>query len=261
MKRKSTGEEEQAPAEPIYWDSIDVSNEKMENCDQVRRKINRFLDSGEMTKTAFAREIGVSPKSLSGFLGVHGPMNGAKYNAYGFAWEYFKKREIVGMKMPAPKKQKTDAAAAAAPASEGSTAKPPGKAKAAKPAAVDLSDIVLDGDDDDTVPVYDTCDEVRKKMNAYFKKTGMGQAEFCRTIYALLGRSRPDKVFQGSQLTRFRNTKGPLTGAKSPIYYGAYVFFEKLRIKEKKPKTKHRQEMEELWGPGGMDREHDGRQS
>jgi hypothetical protein len=34
-----------------------------------------------------------------------------------------------------------------------------------------------------------------------------------------------------------------------------------LRIKEKKPKSKHRQGMEELWGFEGMDMEYDHRTS
>jgi hypothetical protein len=34
-----------------------------------------------------------------------------------------------------------------------------------------------------------------------------------------------------------------------------------LRIKEKKPKSKHRQGMEELWGFEGMDMDHDNRTS
>ena len=38
------------------------------------------------------------------------------------------------------------------------------------------------------------------------------------------------------------------------MFYGAYVFFEKLRIAEKKPKSKKRLEMEEIYSmEGGMD--------
>jgi len=220
-----------------------------ENCGQVRRKINRLLDSGAMTKTAFAKEIGVSAKSLTGYLGTSGPDNGSGFAAYGAAWEYFKKREIAGVKLSV-KKQKTSAA------SSGS-----GTAAKAASAAADISDIVLPGEDQDAVPVYDSCDEVRRKINAHLKKPGVTQAQFCRDIYAQLkGPSRPEKPFQGVQLARFRETKGALSGAKSPIFYGAYVFFEKMRIKERKPKSKHRSDMEKQWGSRGIDREHDGRQ-
>jgi hypothetical protein len=50
-----------------------------------------------------------------------------------------------------------------------------------------------------------------------------------------------------------------LYGATSCVYYGGYVFFEKLRIKEAKPKSKHRTDMEEIYShKGGMDLERDG---
>ncbi|AEO66215.1 uncharacterized protein THITE_2114178 [Thermothielavioides terrestris NRRL 8126] len=196
-----------------------------------------------MTKTAFARAIGVSMHSLNGFLGVSGPYKGAGSATYGAAWEFFKKHEIAGVKLPDKKKQKTAGSNPAA-------------------AAVDLSDIVLPGEEDDAVPVFETCDEIRKKISAYLKKPGVTQAQFCRDLYAQLkGPDRPATVFQSSQLTRFRSAKGPLTGAKSPIFYAAYVFFEKLRIKERRPKSKHRLAMEDIWGPeGGLSRDHDGRQ-
>lgn len=37
------------------------------------------------------------------------------------------------------------------------------------------------------------------------------------------------------------------------IFYSAYVFFEKMRLKNGKPKTKHRLEMEEVYAGKGMD--------
>jgi hypothetical protein len=244
-KRKST--EDHAPAEPVDLDDIDLDGEPLDaNCDQVRRKITKFLDSGAMTKTAFAKEIGVSAKSLGGFLGVSGRHQGSGFAAYPAAWEFFKKREIAGVKLPV-KKQKTSSAGEASSA-------------AAKPVTIDISDVVLPGEEDDDVAVFDTCDEVRRKINAHLKKPGVTQAQFCRDIHAQLGPTRPDKPFQSSQLARFRNIKGALMGAKSPIFYGAYVFFEKQRIKTGKPKTKHRLEMEEQWGPEGMRRDIDGRQ-
>jgi hypothetical protein len=112
------------------------------------------------------------------------------------------------------------------------------------------------------VPVFDSCDEIRRKINAHLKKPGVTQAQFCRDLHAQLqGPSRPAKPFQGTQLTRFRNSKGALTGAKSLVFYAAYVFFEKMRIKEGKPKSKHRLEMEEEWGREGIDRTVDGNSS
>lgn len=244
-KRKSTEQHEPVPS--VDLDSIDLEGAPItENCGQVGRKINNLLDSGAVTKTAFANEIGVSVKSLTGFLTTSGLDNGSGFAAYPAAWEYFKKREIAGVKLPAAKKQKTGAGSSS---------------KAAASAAVDLSDVVLRGEDHDSVPVFDSCDEIRRKINAHLKKPGVTQAQFLRDVYAQLkGPSRPGRPFQGVQLARFRETKGALNGAKSPIFYGAYVFFEKMRINEGKPKSKHRLDMEKQWGSQGISRDHDGRE-
>jgi hypothetical protein len=42
-----------------------------------------------------------------------------------------------------------------------------------------------------------------------------------------------------------------LEGNTSGVFYGTYVYFEKLRIKEGKPKSKKRQQMEELHAKSG----------
>lgn len=218
-----------------------------DNCDQVRRKINRALDAGIITKTHLAQEIGVSAKSLSGFLREHGRDKGSGFSSYYAAWEYFKKLEKVGYKIPnkaaAVKKQKQADSADGAEAESG---------------RVDVSDIHLEGEETDEVPVYDTCDEVRRKIDAYLKRPGVTMAQFCRDIHAQwFGEGRPASI-QSSQLSRFRGMKGARAGATSSVFYGAYVFFEKMRLKEKKPKTKHRLDMEEVW-PEGFDRTDDGR--
>jgi hypothetical protein len=249
------------PTAPIDLDDIDVDGMVIDqNCDQVRRKINRLLDSGSTTKTAFAREIGVGAKSLTGFLGTHGRDNGSGFAAYGAAWAYFKKLDIAGVKIPV-KKQKTSPAGEGSSAVAATSATTTAKA-AASSATVDISDIDLAGEGNDTVPVLDTCDEIRRKITAHFKKTGVSQAQFCRDIYAQLKgpSSLTVKPFQGAQLARFRGMKGPISGATLPLYYAAYIYFEKVRIKEGKPKTKHRLGMEKTWGGAGMNRDHDGRQ-
>jgi hypothetical protein len=43
-------------------------------------------------------------------------------------------------------------------------------------------------------------------------------------------------------------------GGDSKIFYAGYVFFEQKRTAEKKPKSKKRLEMENVW-PNGVDRE------
>ncbi|KAK3698886.1 hypothetical protein LTR37_016763 [Vermiconidia calcicola] len=106
-KRKAT---EDVPPERSL-DDIDCEGMPIDqNCDQVRRKIRRYLDSGAMKVGEFCTAIGVSNNSLNGFLRQSGPTKGSASDAYLGAWEFFKKRELIGMKMPT-KKQKTTQAA------------------------------------------------------------------------------------------------------------------------------------------------------
>lgn len=116
----------------------------------------------------------------------------------------------------------------------------------------DISEIFLPGEQDDTVQIYDTCDEIRKKIAAYMRKDGITQASLLRELQAQFHTSRAPSRMQSSQLTAFRSKKGPSMGNTSSIFYSAYVFFEKLRIKENKPKSKHRLDMENAW-PHGFD--------
>ena len=277
-KRKSTDD---PAAALVDYDNISVDHIPcQENCDQVRRSINSFLESGAMTKTAFARQIGVSAKSLSGFLAENGTYKGAGFAAYRAAWEYFEKRKVAGVPFNPKKARPSEVATVSSFSfSSSSTTGEEGEAEggetapAPKPkpkpaplgpgmnsAGVDISGVHLPGEETDSVAIFDTCDEVRRKVNAHLKKPGVTQAQFCRDMLAMFkGPARPSNI-QSIQLSRFRGMKGPTVGANSLVFYSAYVFFEKVRIAEGKPKSKHRLEMEKRWGNGGLDREHDGRQ-
>ena len=71
---------------------------------------------------------------------------------------------------------------------------------------------------------------------------------------------RPSEGTGTGALKTFLSSNGVLMGASSPIFYGAYVYFEKLRIKQGKPKSKKRKEMEEVWGSKGLGTTHDMKQ-
>lgn len=221
-------------------DDFNVDNMPIDKtCSQVRGMIRRFLDSGEMKKGEFADAIRVAPNSLNRFLTQNGSMAGETNSTYGNAWRFFKRRELAGIK--APKKTKTSPSASTAQ-SGGST---PSQAHA------DISAIHLPGEETRSVPIFDTCDEVRKKINAYLVKPGVTQASFCRELAAQLPAGTN---IQSKQLTDFRSKRGPRQGNTSCVFYAAYVFFEKLRLAEGRPKSKHRLEMEEYWAPqGGFD--------
>jgi hypothetical protein len=277
-KRKST---DAAPPTTTYptdanIDDIDLDelDGPTENCDQVRRKIRRFLDAGAMTKGAFCTAIGVSAKSLNGFLGENGAFGGSGFAAYDAAWAWFKRREMAGVpfpksnnkgaakedKAPAGKRRKTGdmdspagetvigsgAAAASAPAYTGNSA------------GVDISSIHLPGESTDSLPVFETCDEVRRKIDAHLRtRPGATAAQLCRDMHAQLFSSNKPAGIQGKQLADFRSKKGARAGARISVFYGAYVFFEKVRIKEGRAKSQHRLKMEKIW-PEGFDREDDG---
>jgi hypothetical protein len=96
-----------------------------------------------------------------------------------------------------------------------------------------------------------TCDDIRKKINAHLRAASITNIGFVRQI----AETFPHPTDLAARLlTAFLGKKGPKNGADSPIYYAAYVYFEKLRIKNKKAKSKKREEMEEIWDPYGVER-------
>ena len=170
-KRKSTDSAEDVDLDEIDCEGMPIT----ENADQVRRKIRRFIDNGGMKVGEFCNAIGNSNNSYNRFMKQSGPTKGLESEVYQNAWEFFKKREIAGLKMPTKKKAKTaDAGSGAAPS------------KAKKDAGLDISSIQLDGEEADDVPVQDSCNEIRRKINAHLKKPGVTQAQFCRDLYSQL---------------------------------------------------------------------------
>ncbi|WYZ41394.1 hypothetical protein EsH8_V_000289 [Colletotrichum jinshuiense] len=67
----------------------------------------------------------------------------------------------------------------------------------------DLSGIHLDGDDDMTVPLFDTCDTVRTKIRAILKKDGVTKAAFLRRVYPQ-ARPEPARQLHGKEGPRRR---------------------------------------------------------
>lgn len=117
-----------------------------------------------------------------------------------------------------------------------------------------VSDIHLEGEENDAVPVYETCDMIRHKIDQHLKEPGVTQASFCRDLHSQYHSDAAPKHMTSKSLSTFRGKKGYDKGATSAVFYAAYYFFEKLRINEDKPKSKDRQKMEELWAEkGGFD--------
>ncbi|KAL3418160.1 calcineurin is a calcium-dependent [Phlyctema vagabunda] len=213
-----------------------------QNCDQIRRKIHSLLQSGDMKVGEFVRTIGVNSKSYGSFMKLSGPHKGSSNGTYHNASVFFKRRELLGIK-PTAKKAKVST-----------------EYESRKLPMQDLSSIQLEGEADMEVPVYETCDEVRKKITAYLREPGITQAGFLRDIAKSFpddsdGRRARRNPPQSKVLKDFLSKKGAKAGNTSAVFYGSYVFFEKMRIRDGKPKSQFRLDMERIYAAGDEDAE------
>lgn len=105
---------------------------------------------------------------------------------------------------------------------------------------------------DGTVPIYDSCDEVRRKIAEYSAKHK--EKGDRGNFYEILRHQQSpphSKPLDYSHLGHFRDLQGAIQGNRSVVYYCAYVWFEKLRIFYEEEKSGHRLEMERYW-PNGL---------
>lgn len=156
----------------------------------------------------FVAAIGVTSTGYHRFMTQHGKEKGMQSNRYIQAWKFFEKRKAAGLKMPTKKKAKTDGDATKSPAS----AKKGAKKDEGIP---DLSDIHLDGEDTDAVEVYDTCDEVRRKISAFLRKPGVTQAAFCRALFEQVHAGRKPAGIRPNSLLHSAERKVPLRAPRS----------------------------------------------
>ncbi|KAM7185234.1 hypothetical protein V8F33_012518 [Rhypophila sp. PSN 637] len=128
-----------------------------------------------------------------------------------------------------------------------------------KPDPLDVSGVSLDHDLDEEgeVRVFDTCDTIRRKIRTFLTKyesEGVMQAAFLHAVSnAAFSETQPRRKIQHAQLTTFMGQRGTMTGNTTGVYYAAYVFFEKLRIKEGKNKFADRKVVESYY-VDGLDR-------
>lgn len=197
----------------------------------------------------FCKAIHVSNNAYNRFMQHSGATKGMQSDVFMAATEYFAKRDKAGLKLPTAnsknKKAKTDSAGGKAAGGGGSK-------------AADFLQLELPGEATDNVPVYDTCADVRRKISAWLREPGVTQAQFMRDLHAQLHGADKGPPLKTNTLQRFRGKSGANEGGHSKVFYTGYVFFEKKRVFEKKPKSKKRVEMERIW-PDGVDRETFGR--
>lgn len=135
-------------------------------------------------------------------------------------------QQVVAEAQPAAKKARTSEAA------EGSSsnAKGKGKAKATDDAPKNWKDVKLEGEDEGSVPVYDDCNEIRRKIRLLQKDPDFKITHWLKEIGNI----------NNNSYQRFMKASGPTGGASNGTYYAAYVYFEKVRIAEGKKKTAKR---------------------
>ncbi|RJE27201.1 hypothetical protein PHISCL_00442 [Aspergillus sclerotialis] len=233
MPPKRTASTANIASEPIPEISSDDErlNYITADCNKIRRQIRSFIESGEMKVGEFQNAIGMSSKSYGAFMKQRGADAGFCSDTYYGAARFFKKRELQGIKMP--KRAKTSK-----------------EDKEAILKKYDVFHIQLEGESEMKVLVFDTCDVIRKKIHAHLRRPGMTQTMFLGQLEQI----SPVGI-NTRALHLFLSKSGPSAGNTSGIFYSSYVFFEKLRIKEGKPKTQFREQMERIWENRGMDRE------
>ncbi|EMD41770.1 hypothetical protein CERSUDRAFT_90346 [Gelatoporia subvermispora B] len=96
-------------------------------------------------------------------------------------------------------------------------------------------------DEEDGVPVYDDCNEIRRKIRLLQKTPGWKVTQWLKDIGNV----------NSNSYQRFMKATGPTGGASNGTYYCAYVYFEKVRIMEGKKKTAKRIRNEQEW-PNGL---------
>lgn len=247
------------PATKTYMQSDDPDFQYKWSCNQIRSRLRKYIENGGAKTTEMQRTLGVNSNSWGRFMRYTGSMQGCDNSTYDAATRFFLDMEARGEKMPRPKPAAaaagkenappagSAAAGEASPASKGKAKTP--KAPKATTATADVSEVTLPGQETDSVPVHDSCDAVRRKINAHLKLPGVTRAAFLRD----LGAQFADSVnIQSKQLNDFLAKRGPLAGNTSRVYYAAYVFFEKRRVAMGQDKSQHRLGMEKAY-PEGVD--------
>jgi hypothetical protein len=232
---------------------------KAHSANVVRNKIKRFLDNSGVQVGQFIDTLGSNRTSYNSFMQQSGPNKGLQCAIYESALGLFSYMEHKNIPFPTkactaakPRKKAVDAGSALSttplrPASKTSTA------------IYDINSITLPGEMSDAVKIYDTCDEIRRKISAHLRKVGVTQEAFLRELAAQFHTASGPSQLQIQHLSSFCDKHGPAVGYKSPIFYASYVFFEKERIAANVPKVYHREEMECIWAPrGGFNPDHSG---
>jgi hypothetical protein len=114
--------------------------------------MNKLFDSGVMTKADFCRATGANSNSLNNFLKQKGPYGGSGSCVWRNAYNWFKQREVMDLKMPDPKKRRIAEVKKNDAGGKTSNGESSAKSSTGLP---DISGIHLPHEEEDDVPIYD----------------------------------------------------------------------------------------------------------
>lgn len=97
---------------------------------------------------------------------------------------------------------------------------------------------IIARDGDSYTPIYDDCNEIRRKIRFFFSDANTEYKCTQKHFLEVIGN------VNSNSYRRFMAAKGDGGGAENGTYTGAYIFFEKRRIWEGKPKGKKRLDSE-----------------
>ena len=106
--------------------------------------------------------------------------------------------------------------------------------------ALELISSVVDVDGVATTPVYDSCPQLVKKIKDFLERPGMTKGNFCTALGGI----------NANSLNKFLAGKGQ-DQCGNVTYRKSWVFFEKLRVLEGKPKSSARRK-NEMERPSGF---------
>lgn len=198
------------------------------SCNVIRKKIQTFLATKEMTQTAWLKQLQVNSNSFGRFMKLKGTWNGVQNGTMEAATRFFLNR------VEEEKKTAGSAAGKKRKRSETST-------KKTKGAALDvlMEKVAAESGSEETA-VYSNCDEVRKQALEFIAEYACTQKRFLEAIGGV----------NSNSWNRFLKTKGKYQGASNSSYTCAYAFLEKVRKVKGTAKSAKRKKMEKET-PGG----------
>ena len=118
-----------------------------ETCDQVRRRIKTFTKNGGIKVKEFINTLNVSAASYYRFMRQHGKNKGTGSDTFLNALLFFREREELGILM---RKERNLGGQPPTRSPTNSTSR--------------TAVLRLDGEIDNAVEVYDSCDKIRRKI-------------------------------------------------------------------------------------------------